>query len=214
MRELERQSAPPALALGARLGEQEAREALADLTQRERLDQLGAAAQAGGQDLERGQSDLGVRDGEAAHVALVEEEDRGRLVGGDRRGEGAVVEDWHLGDGRAGALDVDDLLAPVETLPEGAHRALDHDVEPARLLAREEEHLVALVAPLDGSLGQDPERALVQLAEERGAFECRDLIHCPYLTVSRSEFKQAAGPTEREDRLLPPAPNTQHPLPV
>ncbi|HEX6624864.1 MAG TPA: hypothetical protein VF064_14225 [Pyrinomonadaceae bacterium] len=45
-------------------------------------------------------------------------------------------------------------LAPVRALAEGAHRALDNDVEAARLLACDEQQLPLPEAALDRAFGE------------------------------------------------------------
>src|SRR5215218_10168542 len=128
---------------------------------------------------------------EATHVALVYEEHRGLLFRGDGRGVRAVVEDGKLGDGRARPLDVNYLLAPVEAFTEGPHRAHDDTEEAARLFACDEKNLVARVAALDGALGQRAQSLVVQLAEERCAFEGRDFVcrHRDYLRLNRHSIQ-------------------------
>src|SRR5205085_2055496 len=172
------------------------REALADFAERQSLDQFGAAPEPTGEHFERGQGDLRMLDAEPPHVAPVNEECARLLFGGDGRGERAVVEDGHFGHGRARALDVDDLLAPLDTLAESAHRPLDDDEEAARLLARDEEHLVAREAAPDRAPGERAERAAAQPPEERSAPEGRDLVHRP----------SSSRPTARngKDKKIPP----------
>src|ERR671920_74884 len=76
-RERDGEASLRALASCARLRQQQAREALPDLAQAKRLDQLGATPEPRGEHLERGQRDLRVLTAEASYVLSGDEEECG-----------------------------------------------------------------------------------------------------------------------------------------
>lgn len=125
------------------LDQQPTRQPLVNFAKRQCFDQFGAFSQPPGQQLQRGQRDLRARQTQRFHVVFIEEKNDGFFFSGYGGRIGLVVEGGQFGDGRAFAFDVDHLLAPINAFAERAQRAPDDDKQPARLIAGDEQYLVA-----------------------------------------------------------------------
>lgn len=121
--------------------EQHARQTLAHLLEGERIHQIGVRTQALGHQLQSGEREGGMAQHELAHVRLVEEQHRARLVGDGGGGVGSVIEDGHFGESGALAFGMDDLFAPLRVHSKGADDAGCDDIEAGGWFSGEEQHL-------------------------------------------------------------------------
>ena len=139
-----------------------------------------------------------VLEDESFHVALVDEEDDGVDVGRDRRRIRAAVEHRDLGDRRAGAFDVNDLLAPVDVLAKRAKLAFDDDVESRGFAAPDEQDLAAREPALDAPRSERDEGRFVEIPKKRGRAQLVDRrrLHAPILP------RRIAGTHDRRTRDL------------
>src|SRR5262245_26227102 len=100
------------------------------------------------------------------YICFVYEEHYGVLVRGYSRRVRAVIEHRHLGNSRAGPLNVNHLLAPVEALAEAPHSTFDDDVYAARLSSRHKEYLAARESLFHSPRRQSAELVFVELTEQ------------------------------------------------
>ena len=103
--------------------EEQLGDALADLAERQRLDKLGTAAQARGEDLRGRECEFRVLNAGRTNIAFSDKEEERRFLGCHGRRVIAIVEYGHLGDRCYGSFDVNDLLAAIHAGAERPNRA-------------------------------------------------------------------------------------------
>ncbi len=129
-------------------------EALADVLEGDGFEAKDDVAEAGGEELERGEGGVGVGAEEAEDGFCLEEEDGGLFFCHRGGGVDTAIEDGDLGEGGAGGFDVDGLLAAVLAFAEGADGAGDDDVEAVGGVAAGEEDFAAGEVAFAGGVGE------------------------------------------------------------
>ena len=119
-----------------------------------------------GQHFER---DLGMLHAECVKILARDEGDLRIFNGHGRGGETAAVEDGQLGDGLAGLVDGEDLLAAVDGGFEDADLAVGDDVEAVAGLVLREEQLAGFEVLAHGARGEQLKLGARQAGEQRGS---------------------------------------------
>lgn len=161
------------LAFGLRQAHEDGDEALADGGEGEFFNDADEAAEARTDDGENFERDFGVFDAEGMKVAAGDEGDLGIFNGDGRSGIRAAVEDGEFGDGFAGKIDGEDLLAAADGGFEDADFATRDAMQAGARLAFREEQFAGAEELAHGAGGEGVQLGLGKPGEEGGFLEGR-----------------------------------------